>query len=248
MKRLIIRLSALFVVVIAAISAVGAFAFDNREPEYTDTLYIDFFIEDDKVPLAFFAQLPFEDVQAYDWFYRSVTWAYKNEIMNGVSSTKFAPKSDMTRAMLVTILWRYAGTPEAGRSMFSDVTTGKWYSTAVAWAAENGIVQGFDAATFGAHSFVNREQMYTILYRYMNFAELTIVLEDEIRIQQFADEYKVSDWALDAMYFMYDAGVMFMLSTLDIYARPRENAIRGEIAAAMYFFDRYAVPLSIAYE
>lgn len=183
----------------------------------------------------------FVDVQEYDWFFTAVMWCYNNGIMYGVSATEFAPQSQMTRAMLVTILWRYAGSPDAGEVTFADAQRDTWYSTAVAWASENGIVYGYDETTFGVNDPITREQMYTILYRYKEFAGLTIPLEEEMRIRRFADEEKVSDWALDALRLMFDAGIMFRYSTLDNYARPQELAVRGEIAGAMYFFDMYAV-------
>ena len=193
-------------------------------------------------------ELPFNDVHPYEWFYNPVVWAYENQIMNGISATAFQPHADMTRAMLVTVLWRYAGMPDANEPAFDDVESGRWYSTAVAWANENGIVTGHSASIFGTNEPVNREQMYTILYRYMNFARLTIPVEDEERILQFADEDEISPWALDAMYLMNDAGIMFMYSTMDTHARPKNNAFRGEIAAALFFFDMRTEPLSIIYE
>ncbi|MCL2365434.1 MAG: S-layer homology domain-containing protein [Oscillospiraceae bacterium] len=192
------------------------------------------------------APLEFLDVHDDDWFYRPVAWAFENGIMNGLSTTQFAPHDDMTRAMLVTILWRYAGQPDAGLSPFEDVADGRWYSTAIAWAHENGIVLGLNPTTFGGNNPVNREQMYTILFRYMSFAELTIDLEEDGgSLLQFADEDEISAWALEAMYFMYDAQIMFRYSTMDIYARPAAHAFRAEIAAAMFFFDMYATPISI---
>ena len=194
------------------------------------------------------SEFPFDDVHSYDWFYSPIVWAYENHIMNGVSPTMFQPNADMTRAMLVTVLWRYAGMPEAKTPTFDDVTDGRWYSTAIAWAHENGIVTGHSARIFGTNEPVNREQMYTILYRYMHFANLTITLEDEGGILQFADEDNISPWAIDALYLMYDAGIMFRESSRDVYARPGYNAFRGEIAAAMFFFDMRAEPLSIIYE
>jgi len=191
--------------------------------------------------------LPFNDVNNHDWFFDSVVWVYDNGIMNGINETTFDPNGDMTRGMLVTVLWRYADRPipNAGITTFQDVMHGRWYSDAVAWANENGIVMGHSATFFGVNELVTREQMYTILYRYMNFAELTIVLDNEMQLQQFFDEDDISNWALDAMYFMYDAGVMFRHSSLDMSARPQETAFRAEIAGAMFFFDKYAVPHSI---
>jgi len=186
---------------------------------------------------------PFVDVNADDWFYQPVNWAFQSGIMTGTSATVFAPDAEMTRAMLVTVLWRYDGSPDAGVSSFADVPSNTWYSTAVAWAAENDIVSGYNPTTFGVNDFVTREQMHTILYRYMSFAGETIKLDDEMRLQQFADEDLISGWAKEALYFMYDAGITFQLSSSDNYARPKEFAKRGEIAAAMYFYNMKAEPL-----
>lgn len=236
---------------ITAVILVCAVAFGRAEAfAYGDDAFIyGTYIRHDRVPTSANTPadpLPFYDVSVYHWYYNAVVWAFEKGLMNGLSEHAFAPEADMTRAMLVTILWRYAGEPAARASAFVDVQSGRWYSAAVAWAARNGIVTGISATEFSPHSWVTREQMYTILYRYMNFAGLTIVIEDtETQLLQFADEDEISDWALDAMYFMFDAGVMFRFGTLDMYARPGENAFRGEIAAAMYFFDRYSEPLSI---
>jgi len=192
------------------------------------------------------APLEFLDVSPDDWFYRPVAWVFENRIMNGISLTRFAPMNDMTRAMLVTILWRYAGEPDAGVSPFEDVSSGRWYSTAIAWAYENGIVNGLSPTIFGGNYFVNREQMYTILFRYMSFAELTVdFAENGGNLLRFADEDEISPWALDAMYFMFDAQIMFRHNSFDNYARPAVNAFRAEIAAAMFFFDMYSSPISI---
>ena len=190
-----------------------------------------------QLPDALIWTSPFADVFIDAWYFTPVVWAFENGIMNGISDTHFAPDASMTRAMLVTVLWRYAGEPAAGQPTFGDVAAGTWYSDAVAWAAENGVVTGFSDTVFGPNDYVNREQMYTILYRYMNFMGLTIELEEEMRLQQFADDNLVSDWARDALHFMFDAGVMFRYSSMDNYARPQADATRGEIAAAMYFFD-----------
>ena len=190
-------------------------------------------------PVTAFAsspELPFEDVQPHDWFYNPVVWAYNNGLMNGISNTEFAPNGYMTRAMLVTLLWRYDGMPNAGEAAFADVAADRWYSRAIAWAAENGIVTGYDETTFGVNDFITRQQMYTVLYRYMNFAGITIAVEDEMRLHQFADADDISGWAKDALHFMFDIGVMFRYHDFDFYARPREYALRGEIAGAIYFF------------
>jgi len=246
------RFASIASIVLVCVMVAGfavAFSFDNRasgnQPESPDTPGVHILSEETVAVLAETTTFPFGDVGPHDWFYNSVVWAYRNEIMNGTSSTVFSPHSNMTRAMLVTVLWRYAGSPPAGNPAFIDVAANRWYSTAVAWANENDIVHGHNAFIFGVNEPVTREQMYTILYRYMIFAELTINLDDEPRILRFEDEEEISDWALDAMYLMYDAGIMFAQGTLDRSARPRVNAFRGEVAGAMYFFDLYSEPISV---
>ena len=194
--------------------------------------------EIDPMPLIYTS--PFEDLYIDAWYFNPVVWAFENGIMNGISETEFAPEAPMTRAMLVTVLWRYAGEPDAGLPAFADVAYDTWYGAAVAWAAENGIVTGVSETEFSPNEFINREQMYTILYRYMNSMGLTMTLEEEMRLQQFADDDLVSDWAREALHFMFDAGVMFRYSTMDNYARPHTYALRGEIAGAMFFFDMFA--------
>jgi len=181
-------------------------------------------------------EVPFEDVHLHDWFYTPVVWAFNNGLINGVSETTFAPAGYMTRAMLVTLLWRYEGMPDAGEATFADVAANRWYSRAIAWAAENEIVTGYDETTFGVNDFITRQQMYTVLYRYMHFAGITILVGDEARMWQFADADDISSWAKEALHFMYDIGVMFRYHDFDFYARPRDYALRGEIAGAMYFF------------
>ena len=190
------------------------------------------------------APAPFVDIDYGDWFYDAVLWAYDKGIMNGINATRFDPYGTMTRAMLVTVLWRYADSPDAGIPSFEDVSRYRWYGTAVAWANESGIVTGISETEFAPNRPINRQEMYTILFRYMNFAGLDIPARD-MQLLKFADEADISNWALDSMYFMHDASVMHMLSESDMYARPLENAVRGEIAYAMFHFDAYAEVVSI---
>jgi len=196
------------------------------------------------VPTKADGVLPFNDVSQSDWFYTPLVWCYDNGVLNGISATEFAANGSMTRAMMVTVLWRYAGSNSdrvpaaAGGGQFSDVANDAYYYQAVNWATASKIVNGIGDDLFAPNDTITREQMYTILYRYMNFSGLTINL-DEPRVQ-FADEDAISDWAKSAMHLMYDAGIMFRADDFDNYARPQDPALRGEIAGAMYFFDMYA--------
>ncbi len=102
-----------------------------------------------------------------DWFYDAVVYAYQNELMDGVGGNRFAPNSETTRAQLVTILHRLEGEPAvSGDLPFTDVETGTWYTDAVAWAAQNGIVNGVSDTEFAPGDDLTRQQLVTILDRY----------------------------------------------------------------------------------
>lgn len=110
--------------------------------------------------------LPYYDVAARDWFCPGIRFTFENSLMNGTSRTTFEPDTTMTRAMLVTVLWRYEGSPNVGASSFSDVPNGAYYAKAVAWAAERGVVNGVSPDKFDPDGNVTRQQMAAILYRY----------------------------------------------------------------------------------
>lgn len=110
--------------------------------------------------------LPYYDVSSRDWFCPGIRFTFENSLMNGTSRTTFEPDTTMTRAMLVTVLWRYEGSPNVGASSFSDVPNGVYYTKAVAWAAEKGVVNGVSPDKFDPDGNVTRQQMAAILYRY----------------------------------------------------------------------------------
>ena len=112
---------------------------------------------------------PFTDVKESDFFYKAVLWAVENEITNGLSATKFGPFELCNRAQVVTFLWRAMGKPDSSAAVsFTDVQAGQFYSTAVAWAVENGITNGISATEFGVNGICNRAQVVTFLYRTYN--------------------------------------------------------------------------------
>ena len=112
---------------------------------------------------------PFTDVKESDFFYKAVLWAVENEITNGLSATKFGPFELCNRAQVVTFLWRAMGKPDSSAEVsFTDVQAGQFYSTAVAWAVENGITNGISATEFGVNGICNRAQVVTFLYRTYN--------------------------------------------------------------------------------
>ena len=110
---------------------------------------------------------PFTDVDADDYFYKAVLWAYEKGITTGTTATTFDPEGECNRAQVVTFLWRAMGKPEAenAENPFTDVETGKFYTDAVLWAVENNITNGMGDGTFGVEEPCNRAQVVTFLYR-----------------------------------------------------------------------------------
>ncbi len=141
---------------------------------------------------------PFVDVHKSDWFYGAVEFVARRGLMNGTSATTFEPGSPTTRAMIVTMLHRLEGKPSVTKaSGFSDVAAGTWYADAVAWAAANGIVKGYDADTFGPDDNMTREQMVAVLNRYARYKGYDM---DVIpNLSSFADVADISGYALKGM-------------------------------------------------
>lgn len=137
------------------------------------------------------------------WYYEAVSFMLEKGYMNGISETEFSPAGTLTRAQLVTILYRIAGSPEAeGKNSFKDVPSGNWYSTAVNWATANGIVNGFEDSTFRPNDAVTREQIAVILYRSNNSPESNFALD------KFGDADQISDYALAAMRWAAEQGLI----------------------------------------
>ena len=135
---------------------------------------------------------PFADVSGSDWFYNDVRYVYEKGIMDGTGADRFSPNAPLTRAMIVTILYRMAGSPSvSGSSDFTDVAAGKWFAKAVAWAAANGIVNGYGSGLFGPNDPVTREQLAAILYRYAVYGGMTAVTLEE-NLGGFADTAQLS--------------------------------------------------------
>ena len=112
---------------------------------------------------------PFDDVKKTDFYYQAVLWAVQNGITNGTTATTFGPMGVCNRAQVVTFLWRYLDSPEAGEANpFEDVDASAWYGAPVLWAVENGITNGISATEFGVNTNCNRAHMVTFLYRAMN--------------------------------------------------------------------------------
>jgi len=179
------------------------------------------------------SQLPYGDVVATDWFYDAVKFVTESGLMGGVSDNSFAPGTTMSRAMLVTVLYRLEGKPDvSGKLTFLDVKTGQWYSDAIQWANENGIVYGYSNEIFGLNDSVTREQAVSILYRYTKTRGLDVSAPADL--SGYADSDDISSWALDAMEWAAAAGIVQGRTATTI--APQGTSTRAEVATV---FMRY---------
>ena len=177
--------------------------------------------------------LPFTDVTEKDWFYESVAYVYQNGLMNGTSETRFTPNGTTTRGMIVTILYRLAGSPEtAAWSPFQDVDPNQYYAAPIAWAAWNGIVNGKSATSFGPNDPITREQMAAILYRYASTQDMEVTQRGNLN--QFSDQGKISSYAREALSWASGAGLITGKGggVLD----PKGPAVRAQVAAIFQRF------------
>lgn len=185
----------------------------------------------------------FVDVPETEWYYTPVKEAVGKNLFRGVSTHHFGPETKMTRAMLVTVLWRYEGSPEVGGTPFTDVRATDWYATQVAWAAQNGVVNGVGNGKFDPEGEVTREQMAAILYRYAQKKALDTTARGDLG--GFADQSKVSAWAKDALSWTVAAGIIG--GSKDggkLLLNPLNGATRAEVAAILVrFIDNIADPI-----
>ena len=175
--------------------------------------------------------LPFADVSGSDWFYNDVRYVYEKGIMDGTGADRFSPNAPLTRAMIVTILYRMAGSPAmSGASDFKDVDSNKWFAKAVAWAAANGIVNGYGSGLFGPNDPVTREQLAAILYRYAVYGGMTAVTLEE-NLGGFADTAQLSAYAIQAMNWAVGQG---LINGSGSNLVPKAQATRAQVAAIIH--------------
>lgn len=177
-------------------------------------------------------KLPFTDVRESDWFYEDVAFAYENGLFAGTSDTTFSPNASMTRAMLVTVLYRLEGQPAVnGRSGFSDVQYNGYYEDAVTWAADNGIVNGTSTTTFSPNANVTREQMAAILYRYAQYKKYNTAASSGLN--GFTDHASVSGYAAASLEW---AVAEKLVNGSNGKLMPTGNATRAQVAAILHRF------------
>ena len=174
----------------------------------------------------------FSDLDAKAWYHEGVDYALTNSLMNGVGGGKFEPDGQLTRAQLVTVLYRAAGEPDTGKQVnpFTDVADDAWYTKAVIWAANNGIVNGVAKNTFAPDDSITREQIAAMLYRY---AGAEAAKED--KLSAFPDAAKVSDWAKEALNWAVASGLINGVADANGTANlePQATATRAQIATIL---------------
>lgn len=174
-------------------------------------------------------ELPFIDVHPSDWFYDPVCYVYSQGLMTGTSATTFEPNTHLSRAMLVAVLHRLEGSPQASGGDFTDVADGDWYAQAVNWAASVGVVNGFDDGTFQPNAAITREQMAAILRNYAQYKGLDVTASGDLA--HYTDAASVSDWAKESVEWAVGSGLIggYEDSTL----RPQGTTTRAEVASVL---------------
>lgn len=176
----------------------------------------------------------FADVEKDSWYYDAVSYAVSNGLFMGVSETEFAPDAGMTRAMLVTVLYRLGDRSGSGESKFTDVTGGEWYYDAVVWAAENGIVSGISETEFAPDDVITREQTAAILYRYAQYDNRDVSIWEFTSINSYEDYDEISKYAIHAL--QWACGSEIIIGETYTTLNPHNPATRAQIAAILMRF------------
>lgn len=174
----------------------------------------------------------FSDVTESDWYHSAVHYVYENGMMTGTTDTVFAPDMDTSRGMIVTILHRLEGTPEATVSSFPDVAREEYYAKAVDWAYENKVVSGYggnESGTFGPKNPITREQLASILYRYAEKKGMDVTIRGDL--SGFADRDAISDYARDSVAWAVGVGLISGMG--DGTISPAGTATRSQVATIL---------------
>ncbi len=173
----------------------------------------------------------FTDISRNSWYFDEVSVAVSRKLMNGMSLNEFAPGGNVSRAMMVSVLYRMQGQPEyTGECAFNDVESGRWYTDAVVWASGNGIVNGMSPDEFAPYDDVTREQMAAMLYRYDRFCGYDVsVMSDGL--SAYEDCSLIDRWAYDSMNYCVDRGILNGVTPVAL--NPLGCLTRAELAAVL---------------
>ncbi|MBR1496408.1 MAG: S-layer homology domain-containing protein [Oscillospiraceae bacterium] len=176
----------------------------------------------------------YSDLDKDAWYRDGVAYALRKGIMNGMGDGFFGPNIPTSRAMIVTMLWRLEGEPAvSGGASFQDAPDGQWYTDAVRWAADHGIVNGYSDTVFGPNDNVSREQLATILYRYARYKGMNV--DAEASLSGFTDAGTVSNWATDAFRWTVSNGIINGMGNNIL--SPGTEAVRAQVATMLMRYD-----------
>ena len=180
------------------------------------------------------AKFPFTDVKEDAWYYGDVYSVWEHGLMIGTSENLFSPEMNLTRGMLVTILYRHAGSPDITEfaNPFDDVAEDKYYTNAVKWAAANGIIFGYGNGLFGPEDSVTRQDLAVILYRYAAINGWTLPVKYDYL--EFNDGADIANYAKKAIEQFFKTGIINGYP--DGSVKPKNNATRAEVAAMIKRF------------
>lgn len=183
--------------------------------------------------------LPFTDVKSTDWFHDSIAYVYQNGLFSGMDETSFGPNRSMDRSMLVTVLYRLAGSPEdqlsAAQASFIDVRDKDWFAPYVRWAASQNITAGTGDGLFSPGQPVTRQQVMVLLYnfgtRYMG-----LNLYQRADLSGYSDLSRVDGWGLEAMQWAVGAGILSSTTPGELVLEPQSSATRAQVAVMLQNF------------
>ena len=186
----------------------------------------------EETPGEAMSDLPFADVPADAWYYEAIAYICGKGMMNGVAETRFAPQAELTRGMIVTILYRLETDPTYSTALFPDVPVDAYYTNATAWASGNGIVTGYDDGTFRPEDSITREQLATILYRYAVYKGYDVTESGDL--SGYTDADCISAYAKDAMAWANSEGLI--TGVTDTTLNPKGTATRAQVATVLMRF------------
>lgn len=173
----------------------------------------------------------FSDLKVNAWYRDGIEYVLKHGLMNGVSKTKFAPEGAVSRAAVVTVLWRMAGSPTAGDAIsYTDVSRDAWYAEAICWATSAGIAGGYPDGQFGANDPVTREQLAAMLYRFAKAQGYDVSVGEDTNILSYDDAFSVSGYAIPALQWVCGAG---LIQGDGAKLLPQNSTSRAQLAAIL---------------
>lgn len=177
----------------------------------------------------------FDDLDTNLWYHPDTDYVLQNSLMNGTAEKTFAPNENLTRAMLVTVLYRNEGEPAADNGhSFTDVEKGAYYENAVSWAQQNGVVKGISETEFAPDAPITREQIAAMMHRYAQWKGIDVSSGEDTNILSYSDFDMISEYAIAPL--QWAAGTGLFKGRTEITLNPRDNATRAEIAAILHRF------------